>query len=369
MKTPTLFKNINLINLELDSYNPRLPKSMHGKSKKEIIEYLLLDASLIELMLAIGENDFFPGEQLLVVKTENGKYRVIEGNRRLAAVMLLNDPNLTNVQKTKIQKVIDETKFTPTEIPCLIFSDEKEIHNYLGYRHITGIKEWKLLEKARYLNGLKNSNFNNLNLDNSSREIAKIIGSRSDYVKRILIGFDIYKLIEDEAFYKIRDLNDTTFFFNYIADTLSRQNICNFLGIDLDKEFPLENIKKENLKKWTHWLFEKNDQNKTRLVGNSYDLNSLNAILGNAEATIAFDKKGISLERALDLTSEIDNQFVIYVTKAIESLENADRIVTRVKEFNVGIEEDLKNIRLLAAKIIRTIEQKGEEDVLSSKVE
>lgn len=358
------YKKINLSELKLDSGNPRLPKSMHGKPVKDILAYMLLDASLIELMLAIGENDFFPGEQLLVVKEADEKYKVIEGNRRLSALMLLSNPELADVQVTKIQKVIEECKFKPTEIPCLVFETESEIHNYLGYRHITGIKEWRLLEKARYLHGLRINNFSVLNLDQASREIAKVIGSRKDYVKRILVGFDIYKIIEDEAFFRIRDLDDTTFYFNYIADSLNRNNITEFIGVDFTKETPTENINKENLTKWTHWLFEKNDQNKTRLIGDSYDLNSLNAILGNPEATEAFDKNGYTLEKAKELTGELDNQFQSYIKKSAESLEFADRLVTRVKVFYSEVEDDLKNIRALSTKIGRTIKDKETEDEL-----
>ena len=182
------YQSIHYLELKLDSDNPRLPKSMHGKTEEEILSYMLLDASLIELMLAIGENDFFEGEQLFVVKDSDEKYKVIEGNRRLSAVMLLNNPQLAKVQKTKIEKVIAEKKHKPAEIPCLIFSDEKEIHNYLGYRHITGIKEWKLLGKARYLSGLYEDNFSTKGIGPASREIAKMIGSSAAYVKRIIVG-------------------------------------------------------------------------------------------------------------------------------------------------------------------------------------
>ena len=356
------YRKIDLSELKLDSENPRLPKSMHGKSDKEILSYMLLDASLIELMLAIGENDFFPGEQLLVVQDTDGKYKVIEGNRRLSAVILLSHPELADVQVTKIQRVLEEGKFKPTKIPCLIFETESEIHNYLGYRHITGIKEWRLLEKARYLSDLRNNNFANLNLDQAAREIAKVIGSRKDYVKRILVGFDIYKIIEDEAFYRIRDLDDTTFYFNYIADSLNRNNISEFIGVDFNKEAPIETLNKLNLNKWTHWLFEKNDQNKTRLIGDSYDLNSLNAILGNPDAKEAFDTKGYTLEKAKELTGELDNQFQAYIKKSVESLEFADRLVTKIKVFYTEVEDDLKNVRYLATKIVRTIQDKETEN-------
>lgn len=359
-------QTIHFSQLKLDSDNPRLPRSMHGKTEEEILTYMLLDASLIELMLAIGENDYLQGEQIFVVKDFDEKYKVIEGNRRLSAVMLLNNPQLAKVQKTKIEKVIAEKKHTPTEIPCLIFPDEKDVHNYLGYRHVTGIKEWRLLEKARYMSDFYKVKFSSTGIDLASREIAKIVGSRANYVKRIIVGFNIYKIIEDESFYKIRDLDDTTFYFNYIADSLRQQNICKFLELDFNKDLVEEivNVNKKNLKEWTHWLFEKNDQNKTRLKGDSSDLNSLNEILGNEEATTAFVEKKWSLEKAKELTGELDNQFKSFIKKSSKSLEEADRLVTRVEQYYDRAEDDIKNIRRLAIKVLGAIQEKKDEDEL-----
>jgi hypothetical protein len=351
MTSKPKYDTINLADLKLDSNNPRLPKSLHGKDEVDIIEYMLLDASLIELMLAIGENDFFPGEQLLVVRDTDGKYKVIEGNRRLSAVKLLSNPELARVQKIKIEKVLEETKHRPQEIPCLIFNSESEIHNYLGYRHITGIKEWKLLEKARYLNGLRRENYSKMPINQGSREIAKIIGSRMDYVRRILIGYEIYSTIEDEAFFKIRDLNDTTFHFNYIADSLNKANINEFLGVDFTAEKPTEQLNGGNLRKWAKWLFEKNEQNRTRLIGTSGDLSKLNKILGNETARKAWDEKGFDLDRAYELTEDLSQIFSEAIKKSIEYLEQADNIVHRINEFYVELEEDLTSIRKLTVKI------------------
>lgn len=354
MTSKPKYETIKISELKLDSNNPRLPKSFHGKEEADIIEYMLLDASLIELMLAIGENDFFPGEQLLVVKEDDGKYKVIEGNRRLSAVKLLNNPELARVQKVKIEKVLEETKYRPKDIPCLIFNSESEIHNYLGYRHITGIKEWKLLEKARYLNGLRKETYAHTPINQAAREIAKIIGSRMDYVRRILIGYEVYTAIEDEAFFKIRDLNDTTFHFNYIADSLNKAHINEFLGINFEAETPTIQLNQANLKKWTKWLFEKNEQNRTRLVGSSNDLGKLNKILGNETALKAWDEKGLDIDRAYELTEDLSQIFSDAIKKSIEYLEQADNIVHRINEFSVELEEDLISIRKLTAKIKNT---------------
>ncbi|SER91318.1 hypothetical protein [Pedobacter rhizosphaerae] len=355
------FRSIPLGELFLDPVNPRLPKSMHNKSEQEILEYMLLDASLVELMLAIGTNGYFPGEQLLVAP-EGAGFKVIEGNRRLSAVKLLNNPELATVQRQKIEQVmedVDPAKI-PNEIPCLIFSNENEIHNYLGYRHITGVKEWKLLEKARYLYGLKTGNFNSLSMENSSREIAKMIGSRTDYVRRVLVGFEVYKNIEDQAFYRIRGLDDTSFYFNYIADSLNKNNIVAFLGVDFSHENPVENLEQDNLKQWTSWLFEKNSENVTRLNGSSSNLNKLNSILGNGNATKAF-VEGMPLDRAFELTEDLSEIFRKAITSSLSNLEQADSIVHRVNDFYSGAEEDLLTIRKLTTKIKNSMDSAADE--------
>ena len=360
------FKEIPFEDLKLDDQNPRIPKSIRDNkpTEEQLIEYMLLDASLIELMLAIGENGYFPGEQLLVVNDNDGKYRVIEGNRRLTAVKLLNNPELATVQKSKIKRVIDETSERPKLIPCLEFETEEEIHKYLGFRHITGIKEWGLLEKARYLYSLKESIFEDKTLKQASREIAKMIGSRMDYVRRLLVGFQVFQTIEDSAFYKINGLTDTSFYFNYIVDSLSRAHIRNFINVDFDIEKPVENLSEENLKKWTHWLFEKNDQGKTRLIGNSSDLNDLNLILKeeNKDAFIAFDNTGYSLQKAKELTGELDEVFKGFISNAISNLEKAEAMVLKVKDFYMNFDEDLRQIKLISDKIKLAAKAIGDDE-------
>ena len=354
------YQRIELSKLFLDTENPRLPKSLYNSSETEIINYLLMQAATLELMQAIGENDFFEGEQLLVVKVDD-KYKVIEGNRRLASLKLLQDYRIATV-KTKTAKLIfDEAKFRPTEIPCLIFENEDDIRKYLGFRHITGIKSWGLSEKARFLSQLKTKHFSEeIPFNEICRGLAKIIGSRKDYVKRLLLAYEIYKTIEDENFYYIRDLNDTTFFVGYISDSLSRSKISEFLGVNMSIENPLEKLNLKNLKEWTHWFYEKNDQNKTRLKGKSSDLNDLNKVIGNELAFSAFNK-GASLSEAVELTEDIHEIFRHAIKKSYENIELSDRMVHKVKEFYPEIDDDLNEIRRIALKIKRAKEDFEDE--------
>lgn len=340
-------KKINIDALFLDKNNPILPQSMSSKTEEEIINYFLSDTSLLELMLAIGINNFFEGEQLLVVE-EEGKNIVVEGNRRLSAVKLLNDPSLAKILKGKIQQVIDESTYFPTEIPCLVFPSKDDILKYLGFRHITGIEPWKLLEKARYIKKLKDDFFFHKDIPKASREIAKMIGSRMDYVRRILVGFEIYTIIANNDFYKIKGLNDVAFHFNYIADSLSRSNITKFLGVDFNIENPADNLKYDNIQEWTHWLFDRDLPNK--IIGDSEHLNNLNKVLKSEEALHAF-RNGVTLDKALEFTDDYNERIENAIKEAISYLEDADSITHKVTFFYGNMTTDLTEIKKLIRKI------------------
>lgn len=359
-----VFKNINIDDLKLDLMNPRLPKSKQGLDEKTVIEYMMLEAATLELMMAIGQNDYFAGEQLLVVEDEEdeGKYVVVEGNRRLTAVKLLNDPSISTVKKDSIKKAQAEAIFKPQEIPCLVFDEKNEILKYLGFRHITGIKSWRLLEKARYLSDLKSREFESVGFLLACREIAKMIGSSSSYTRRLLTGFSIYKLVEDEGFYEIDNLNDTRFHLNYFVDALNKENIRNFLKVDFNIEDPIKHLDENNLKLLTHWWFEKTE-GRSRVIGDSEGLKMLDAVIGNAISLKAFRDDGATIEDAYDLTGEIDLLFKKEVESALTSLERADSYSNKVDDFYAGIYEDLKGIREIALKIRNyQLQKESQED-------
>jgi hypothetical protein len=357
------YKKISYEDLLLDTHNPRLPKSMGNKSEPEIINFFLSDASLVELMLAIGKNDFFEGEQLLVIESEGNKYSVIEGNRRLSAVKLLHSPEIAKIYKSKVEQVIEESEFFPKELPCLVFNNKEEILKYLGFRHITGIKSWKLLEKARYVTKLKDDLYPKLSIQQASREIAKMIGSRKDYVIRLLVGYQLYDVIEKNGFYKIKGLDDTTFHFNYIADSLSRSNIESFLGVDLSSNEPTSNKDVEHIKEWTNWLFNKQIPNK--IIGDSEHLNRLNKVL-DPKYTKALEifRGGEELKIAYEYTDGIKEQFEKAIDDAIKHLEKADSLSHKQIEFRESLEDDLKNISGIIRKIKSVKDEVESEDKL-----
>ena len=359
---------IKLDNIKLDAKNPRLPSTMR-KNKLDtsvIVNWMLEDASIIELMLAIGQAGFFIGEALLVVEddSENGKYIVVEGNRRLTSVILLNNPKLATSQKMKIAKVLEETTERPQELPCIIFSSRDEINKYLGYRHITGVKSWGILPKARYLNQLLEE-LDDEEFIQKCRKLAKSIGSRSDYVRNLLTAYSLYLMIEDNAFFKIPQLDETTLHFNYLVDSLSRENIRNYINIDLKSNIPTENLNIERLELLTRWFFEKNENGRSRVLGDSSNLGMLDKVLGDKEAEEYFRSGKGSVQEAYHLVSITADSFIQEIEIALSKLKNANNIIHNVEQHHNSVKTKLKEIYVLAKNmkvIIDSMTEDGWDD-------
>lgn len=354
---------ISLDKLSLDKLNPRLPAKLRNKRTTEtsIVNWMLNDASIIELMLAIGQSGFFIGEALLVVK-ENKKFIAIEGNRRLTSVLLLNKPEIAELHKKKIQQVLKETEYRPSEIPCIVFESRDEITKYLGYRHVTGVKSWGILPKARYLNELK-AELGELPFHQQCRELAKSIGSRSDHVRKLLIAYELYEIISDNGFYKIKDLDESTIFFNYYADSLSRDSIRNFIGVDIKLENPLENIDYSKLEELTRWFFEKNSQNKSRVLGDSKHLGMLDAVLENDEAREYFRSGNGSIFDAYQIVSVSSDSFNYEIEMSLAGLRRAQNIIHKVEKHNNpdAIKTKLKEIFTLSKNMKSIVENSEDE--------
>ncbi|MCV6590967.1 MAG: hypothetical protein OIF57_18390 [Marinobacterium sp.] len=361
--SPKELTYIKLENLKLDRKNPRLPSTMR-KSKiadETIVNWMLQDASIVELMLAIGQSGFFVGESLLVVKRKGGgNYDVVEGNRRLTSLMLLDNPDLAKVHKRKIAKVLDETSHRPKEVPCVVFESRADIEKYLGYRHVTGIKSWSVLSKARYLTSLKEA-VEETEFSEVCRILAKSIGSRSDYVKKLLVSYEIYQSIEDEGFFRISGLDETSLHFNYISDSIGRENIRSFINVDMKSETPAVDLDIENLDYLMHWFFEKNSNLQTRVKGDSKSLSMLDEVLGHDDAKDYFIGGSGSIEDAYTFVSVSADAFHSELELSLSAIKRARSIAHRIKKHHSSDILKLKEIFDLTKDLKAIIKQKDSE--------
>lgn len=353
----------SLDELIYDIDNPRIPKSIKQEDFQSVLEWMINKENVIDLMYSIGEKGFFPGEPLLVVQCpESGKYVTVEGNRRYTATFLLQNPDKAPVRKSTIAEAVSNAKFRPDKLPVVVFTSREEILDYLGYRHITGVEPWDALSKARYLKVLYDRLGERLTPLEKYRALARQIGSRTSYVRQILVGGLLVEEIEREDYFKIRDLNDQTFEFGSFYTAIVKPNIGKYIGIDLDADDVLKDINKEHLYDLVSWMFEKNGENQTR-IGESRNLTRLNKILDPkySKALEAF-KAGASLSAATDLTDEADEIVSRKINESLDAIKIAWSYFPQIKDCSMISKDFVREINKTAVAFYKALEAKQEPE-------
>ena len=317
------FKELNIDQLEFDKENPRLPKTVAPKDS-EIIKYLARKTGIEDLMTSIGVNNFFPGEAIVVTRAVNDKYTVLEGNRRLAALRLLQDPGLAGNIRSII-RASEEAEYRPTQIPAHVVNSRNDALQYLGFRHISGVQRWDPLAKARYLKLL----FDQTSGEPEQRciEVAREIGSKRDAVRRSLDALTAYETIEERDFFDISDLDEESFPFGVFYTAIGDLEIASFVGVRKDGilTYPIvapTSLKKKHLKELTEWMFKKDEKGSTRL-GESRKIGKLSAVVANSNALEKL-RQGVSLDSAFEATVDNKKVFLGDITRATEYLKEAN---------------------------------------------
>lgn len=344
--TPNVLRIDQLI---FDAKNPRLPVNYYDGDEDKVLDYFIRKANLLELIASIGENGFYEAEALLVVKSDiDDKYIVVEGNRRLAALRLLLAPDKAPVKKSAIKEMVDAANFKPEEIPVLVYKRYEDVLDYLGYRHITGVQQWDSLAKASYLKTLYDHHEeDNLKGSELYRKVAKIIGSRADYVAKLIRGYYLYQEIADEGFYDINGLNSENFSFSLLTTALTYSNIADFVGIEETKEGFSHNRKE--LRELTQWMFDRVVEGRPR-IAESRRLKDFNKVVGNTKSLDAF-RSGKSLDYALRLTDAPQETFKV-------ALQDIDALIDIAQEQSAYFDanqidvNDIEHITLIARRLL-----------------
>ena len=251
---------VPLSDISLDARNPRLGRAARDrKLSPEQIYELMGDWSLEELATSFLESGFWSHEAVLCIEEElNGKTRlvVVEGNRRIAALMCL-ERTFDGVETSRKWLDLIQDFSRPAElfskVPVIRLESRHEVVAFLGFRHVTGIKEWAPPEKAEFIAKLIDEN----NL--TYREVMRKIGSRTETVERNYIAFCILRQMEE-----IEDLETQSVEkrFSVLFLSLRNRSVQRFLGVDVKFGLTPEKVRPPvdidhmvHLREYATWLF------------------------------------------------------------------------------------------------------------------
>lgn len=330
-------QRISVSDLRFDPENPRIPNNIDGSNDDEVIDYLLTEANLDDLMKSLLSQGYFEGEPLLVCPLDDGSYIVVEGNRRLGALKLINGFVPPRKQGT-VKAILEESSVRIDEVPCIVFKERDDILGYLGYRHITGIKEWDHLAKARYLNQLYEKTVSEPKYINSSSKdiykiLAKNIGSRSNAVENLLSGLKVINFADDEDILSEVGIDPNKIHFSLLTTALNNSDIRSYVYLDQNELANADHLNKSSIKNLLSWLY--GGKNQRKVISESRDIQKLAKIISN-KASLKFliehqEDKDV-IETAYTLAGGLLEGFEEGINKIYNMLSSLQELVPLVSE-------------------------------------
>lgn len=305
--------------LRLDPRNPRLPEGSENAPQPELLSILAKDYDLLELGQSIADNGYFSEEPLVTIKDRNkrGTWTVVEGNRRLAALMLLQNPDAAPpTSRERWNALSKERKRVVAEVPILEYEKRSEVIPYLGFRHITGVLQWRPFQKARYIAQLVED------AKLTFSQIARTIGSRIPTVREHYIAYTLVRQARDQFLIDTKYAEES---FGVLRRALSDPDIRAFMGLDLGKserelESPVAKSKAAAIKEVFQWVFgtEKSDA----AIKDSRELRKLGAVLASNRAVDVL-RSSKNLDYAFEISGGEERKLIENLNSASYFLDQA----------------------------------------------
>jgi hypothetical protein len=237
---------------------------------------------------SIAANGYIDIEPMIGMRHGN-RWRVLEGNRRLAAIRILQTPALAKGTGISVPEISAENLKTLKEVSVYAVSDPDQAREYIGFKHINGPHKWDAIAKGRFAaDWYRKEKDSGITID----KIARRLGDGHDTVVRLVNGMFVLDQAEKEKIYDVKDrYPGKRFAFSHLYTALTRPGYRNFLGLpeewrsDDPKSDPVPKKNLENLKQVLVWLYgSKSDEIKPVINSQNPDIKNLGAVLANPRA-------------------------------------------------------------------------------------
>lgn len=331
---------IQLKDLLLDGQNPRFGKRAGSfADQSAILDYIVEDFGVDTLLPSLAYNGYFSAEPIIVKPDENGKYKVVEGNRRLAACLILAGDERAKAQAQRSEKWREKSlhKWGPeTTIPVKIYADEKEIKSllpYLGVRHIVASQSWDSYAKAKWIADVVASK------QMTADQISEVTGDKNRTIERLLEGYGfVNQLVAAGLFDSKQSVrkgrgSNPDYPFSWIYTLLDNSGVRNWIGLrdrGLETTSPIPDNRLNEAAETLKFLYGDRNGGRNPSISDSREIGLLAAALS--------DPNKRSLLRSGKSAREIDHQsrpaqdqLADQLNRALEALTEANTLLASGK--------------------------------------
>lgn len=302
-----------LAQLRLDYGNPRLG-AQAGKptTQMQVLDALVDQFGIDDVLGSLAVNGYFSEEPMVGAwEIEKGQHvvRIAEGNRRLAACLILAGDSRARKHEKRTREYQDlqrkHGRAPVDRVPVIIHDDPAEFLSYMGVRHIAAAQPWDSYAKAAWVAQILDSS--NISLEH----VSEMIGDQHSTVARILEGFYFVNQLVDAAqfdpsgSYRRGRGSNPEYPFSWIYTALGFGPVRKWLGLP-DRiggvradPVPVENL--DDAGDLVAFLFGRKSKRQPPAVGDSRDISELAKVIADPNRR-GLLQKGKTLSEVLDLS-------------------------------------------------------------------
>ena len=332
--------------LQLDLENPRLSTGSEvvAHNEKEVIQTLADIAALDELVTSICTNKYLNLEPLIVIGGSNkGPFKVLEGNRRLAAIKLIVNPALADEVGIRVPQKIPRAVYDSFN-QVLVHRVEKpdDAREFIGFKHINGPQRWDAYAKARYVANWYKQSEGKLSID----EIAAKMGDNNNTLRSYIYAVLILEQAETAEVWSLADRPSSRgrFAFSHLYTAIQREEYQQFLGLTdgWSNKPPLKPIPKNrlaNLGEVLGYIYGSTSDDRESLIkSQNPDLKDIGLAIANDSARIILKNRG-ALDDARDALKNPSDAFHDALVSANLRLAKAVKLLAKYQTRNTEVEK------------------------------
>ena len=354
--------------LALDRRNPRLVAADTEATEVNIIAQLYRSEDLSELLQSIAANGYMDIEPLVVLQ-DNQCLTVLEGNRRLAAIRLFEQPDLADKIyerdqfRVRVPTLPERFRSTILAVSVYRVGARSEARSFIGFKHINGAARWQSYAKARFAAQWYKDE------EVTLTDIADQIGDKHDTIKRMVNAIYVLEQAEETGVFQLSDRATPRFNFSHLYSALSRRPYMRFLGLEGSwatfnpTPHPISEERLDRLCDVLRWLYGSQEENREPVIqSQNPDIRRLGDVLESSEG-LSILRGGGSLSDAHLSTQPATQRFSESLIRArveVREASNNLRGFDGREQSLVGIAEDIsETAQAMHARMTRKVDEVG----------
>ncbi|ETN94408.1 hypothetical protein P278_23500 [Zhouia amylolytica AD3] len=286
-------------------------------SQAQIIDYLIEKEKVLNLAKDIISMGYFRNESPIVVK-ENGRFHVLEGNRRVSACKILINPDLikSSVKRNNIKKLLRGFDLGIIEkLEVIVAPSREEADVMIVNRHTGGsvVEKWDKTKQDRFL-------YKRFSSGETVDELADKLPLTKTEIKDSLKRYNVYMEISqlelgEKVLNSVKD--ETKFSMTNFERVYQNEKGLEFLGFDFDDDFTLKKQlpKTEFVKRFSRIVED--------VVGNTINSRVLNK-KSDTDSYIDNLRKLSDFDTSIRLDSKYNDEYKDEEVKSLPEKESKD---------------------------------------------